>query len=64
MVEPRLASSKKWTPIPADYTKQVVEALNESFASEIRSGKFVVEGRIYSGELLLSMGYLRSESVV
>lgn len=57
-MEPRKSRSAKWTELPKDYVKQVTNALRESFADEIKSGKFVVEGRIYSDELLVRMGFL------
>jgi len=59
-MNPRRPISKKWTAIPQDYTKQVVEALRESFKDEVRSGKFIVEGRIYPDELLIRMGFLEN----
>lgn len=57
-MEPRRSRSAKWTNLPSDYTKQVVDALRESFRDEAKSGTFVVEGRIYADEILLSMGFL------
>ena len=48
----------RWTAVPKDYIKQVTNALRDSFADEVKSGKFIVEGRIYKDELLLRMGYL------
>lgn len=48
----------RWTAVPKDYIKQVSNALRESFADESKSGKFIVEGRIYKDELLLRMGFL------
>jgi hypothetical protein len=59
-MEPRKSRATKWTALPKDYTKQVVEALRESFQDEIKSGKFIVEGRIYPDELLINMGFLEN----
>ncbi len=57
-MEPRRSRSAKWTNLPSDYTKQVVDALRESFRDESKSGTFLVEGRIYADEILLRMGFL------
>lgn len=59
-MEPRRSKSPKWTKLPKDYVTQVVAALKESFADEVKSGKFVVEGRIYPDELMLRMGFLEN----
>src|SRR5689334_12140086 len=60
MMEPRRSKSPKWTQLPKDYVTQVVSALRKSFADETKSGKFVVEGRIYPDELLIRMGFLEN----
>lgn len=57
-MEPRKSRASKWTELPKDYIKQVGNALRESFADEIKTGRFIVEGRIYSDELLIRMGFL------
>ncbi len=57
-MEPRLPSSKKWTSIPKDYLQQVCEAFAESFPVQAQQGQFLVEGRLYSEEILLRAGYL------
>lgn len=57
-MEPRKAKQAKYTELPKDYVKQVLSALNESFVDEVKSGKFIFEGRIYADEILVRMGYL------
>ncbi len=59
-MEPRKSKSSRWTELPKDYVSQVVKALKESFKDEVKSGKFLVEGRIYPDELLIRMGFLES----
>ena len=59
-MESRRSTGKKWTPIPADFSKQVINALRDSFKDEIKSGKFVFEGRIYPDELVIRVGYIEN----
>lgn len=60
-MEPRLASSKKWTSFPDEYLKQIQQVFNKSFKLHIEKGKILTEGRIYKEELLLKVGYLENE---
>lgn len=55
---PRLASSKKWTAIPAELAGQIQTVFAEQFEIEAENGEFIVDGRIYSEEICLSIGYL------
>lgn len=57
-MEPRLSSSKKWTPVPQDYKDQVMDVLKSSFAAETARGEWIFEGHIYAEELLLRIGFL------
>lgn len=59
-MEPRRSKSSKSSALPKDYVKQVVDALKESFADETKSGKFIVEGRIFPDEILIRMGFLEN----
>jgi hypothetical protein len=56
-MEPRLKSSKQWTAIPSDYIRQVKEALVSHFPDKSKTGEWIMDGRIYSEELLVRMGY-------
>ena len=57
-MESRRSNGKKWTPIPADFTKQVINAMRDSFKDETKSGKFIFEGRIYPDELVIRVGFI------
>ncbi len=57
-MEPRLVSSAKWTPFPADLQVSIQETLAENFSTESEDGEFIVDGRIYAQEILLRLGYL------
>ena len=59
-MEPRLSTSKKWTPVPEDYKNQVLNVLKTSFVDETKRGEWVFEGRIYAEELLLRVGFLEN----
>ena len=57
-MEPRLKTSKKWTPLPSELVEQIESLFTENFAEQSSGGRFLFEGRIYPGELLLRLGYL------
>lgn len=55
---PRLATSKKWTNLPLEFTEKVQIVFAEEFEPEAASGEFLVEGRIYPEEVVIRVGYL------
>lgn len=59
-MNPRLKSSKKWTSFPKEYSDQIQTAFKENFAQYLDQGELIVEGRIYSEEILLRVGYLEA----
>lgn len=56
-MHPRLKTSKKWSPLPKEFLKQVESVFKQTFKSQIGQGKVVVDGRVYPEELLVSVGY-------
>ncbi len=59
-MEPRLKTSKKWTPYPAELLGQIREVVEVFFADyEVGDGKFMIEGEIYPEEILLRIGISR-----
>ncbi len=55
---PRLKSSKKWTTFPKEYSEQIQNVFKENFAPYLEDdSELVVEGRIYSEEITLRVGY-------
>jgi hypothetical protein len=59
-MEPRLKTSKKWTPYPTELLEQIREVVEVFFADyEVGNGKFVIEGEIYPEEVLLRIGISR-----
>lgn len=57
-MKPRLVNSKKWTGLPKEYASQVELVFKEGFAGHLANCKLLVEGRIYSEEILLRVGIL------
>ena len=57
-MNPRLKTSKKWTAFPADYVSQITQVFQDVFGKHLNKAKLVVEGRIYSEEVLLRVGFL------
>lgn len=56
-MEPRLKTSKKWTPYPTELTEQIREVVETFFADyDVQAGEFVIEGEIYPEEILLRIG--------
>jgi hypothetical protein len=47
-----------WTPIPADFAEQIKKVFTQQFKREAQLGEFLIEGCIYSEEVVLRIGYL------
>lgn len=62
-MDPRLKKSTQWTPFPEELSQQAQDVLRERFSEEygLEDWQFVVEGRIYEGEILGRFG-LQSSS--
>jgi hypothetical protein len=58
-MQPRLKSSKKWTSFPKEYTDQIKAVFEENFEPNLDDEKVEVEGRIYTGEVLLRVGLIK-----
>ena len=56
-MNPRLKSSKKWTNFPKEYSDQIQAVFKENFAQYLDDAELVIEGRIYSEEITLRVGY-------
>ncbi|MDG0816545.1 hypothetical protein [Bdellovibrio svalbardensis] len=59
-MNPRLKSSKKWTNFPKEYSDQIEAVFKENFAQFLDDAELVIEGRIYSEEIALRVGYHQS----
>jgi len=56
-MHPRLKTSKKWSPLPKEFLKQIESVFKQTFKTQIGQGKIVTDGRIYPEEILVSVGY-------
>ena len=59
----RKDTSKKWTAFPAEYVEQIQNVFAESFGRELRGAKLLVEGRIFSEEIVLRVGFREGSSL-
>ncbi|AHI05933.1 hypothetical protein BDW_07155 [Bdellovibrio bacteriovorus W] len=57
-MNPRLKSSKSWTKFPKEYSDQILAVFNENFAEFLKDATLIIDGRIYSEEIMLRVGYL------
>jgi hypothetical protein len=55
---PRLATSRQWTTLPAEFLKKVRAVFEGQFPIETDLGEFIIDGRIYTGEIILRIGYV------
>lgn len=53
---PRLKTSKKWTAFPEEYLHQIEEVFTSTFKRQLSQSQLIVEGRIYTEEILLRVG--------
>lgn len=55
-MHPRLKTSKKWSPLPKEFLKQIESVFKQTFKAQIGTGKVITDGRIYPEEILVSVG--------
>jgi|GEM_PF-634520 hypothetical protein len=58
MMNPRMKSSKKWTAFPKEYLTQIKTVFTENFATHLQNAELIVDGRIYTAEIMLRVGIL------
>jgi hypothetical protein len=56
-MEPRNSTSAQWTPFPTEFADQLNTVFMDSFSSRLQGQKLIVDGRIYSEEILLRLGF-------
>lgn len=62
-MQPRLSTSRKWTPLPKELMQQVKSVYKETFAQHIGLGILETEGRIYPEEILIRVGYRAKDAL-
>jgi len=55
-MNPRMKNSKKWTAFPKDYVSQIEDVFKQNFKKHLAASKLIIEGRIYTEEILLRVG--------
>lgn len=58
-MQPRRPESKKWTAFPKELLQQIEQIIAQNFKKELKGAKIFVDGRIYSKEILFSVGFLQ-----
>jgi hypothetical protein len=56
-MQPRLNSSKQFSPLPAEALKMIESAVKKAFAKNLKGKVLVVDGRLYTAELWLRVGF-------
>ncbi len=62
-MQPRLKTSKKWSPFPKELIKQIQAVVHENFRDKLGGLTIFVDGRIYPEEICLRVGYLPKDSL-
>jgi hypothetical protein len=63
MMEPRLKNSVKKTDLPLDYIKMVKDVIGKNFKKYLKDLTVVVEGAIYTEEVLVRIGFRAKKGV-
>ncbi len=56
-MDPRLSTSRKWSPLPTELMKQIQSVFKQNFSAQIGRGTIVAEGKIFPEEILISVGF-------
>lgn len=62
-MQPRLKTSKKWTPLPAELVQQIKSIFQQGFAEHVRGATVEARGQIYPEEILIGVGVKREGSL-
>jgi len=63
MMEPRLKNSVKKTDLPIDYVKMVKDVIEKNFKKYLKDKTVVVEGAIYTEEVLVRIGFRAKKGI-
>ena len=55
-MQPRLKTSKKWTPLPSELMKQIQSVFSQGFKEQTKGAKVEAQGRIYPEEIVIAVG--------
>jgi hypothetical protein len=62
-MQPRLSTSRKWTDLPPELTKQIRSVFQQNFKERLGKGGIEADGKIFPDEILIRVGY-RQEKVL
>ena len=54
-MEPRLTTSRKWTPLPQELITQIGTVFKQNFSAQIGKGTIKADGKIFPGEILIGV---------
>lgn len=57
---PRNPSQKKWTALPSEFREKAAQVFAQNFIRESKQGSFLIDGRIYPGEVVMRAGYVEN----
>lgn len=62
-MEPRLSTSRKWTPLPKELIQQIRSVFKQNFKEQVGKGTIEADGKIYPEEILVSVGYREGKAL-
>ncbi|MGZ3722443.1 MAG: hypothetical protein ACXVA9_05905 [Bdellovibrionales bacterium] len=62
-MEPRLSTSRKWTPLPEELVKQIRSVFKQNFKAQIGTGSIEANGKIFPEEIMVSVGFREKDAL-
>ncbi len=62
-MKPRLSTSRKWSPLPAELIDQIRSVFKQNYKQQIGTGTIEANGQIYPEEILISVGFRKEKSL-
>jgi hypothetical protein len=56
-MEPRLSTSRKWSPLPKELLEQIRSVFKQNFKDQIGQGTVEADGKIFPTEILVAVGF-------
>ncbi len=63
MITPKNENNTAYTLFPVELLEAIKDAFAEEFEAQANEGKFITFGRIYQGEIVLRVGYLKNNTI-
>lgn len=55
---PRNPNSVNWSELPREFREKASQVFAQNFREESKDGEFLIDGRIYPGEIIMRAGYV------